>query len=114
MSVDRTDYIVYGWKLPYKLENRNGETLDLWDDKFLPYIEGHKDVECRIISDGMCGDYTVFGVVLNSGGDQYEGWKFEELNIDEIDKEGLEESFESILDIEPTTKPTMFLFSHFT
>lgn len=36
MSVDRRDYIIYGWKLPYNMKNKNNEKLNLWDDKFLP------------------------------------------------------------------------------
>lgn len=34
MGVDRTDYIVYGWKLPYDITNSKGEKINFWDDAY--------------------------------------------------------------------------------
>ena len=34
MGVDRSDYIMYGWKLPYKIKDNEGNEIDLWDEKF--------------------------------------------------------------------------------
>jgi len=34
MGVDRSDYIMYGWKLPYKLKDNEGNEIDLFDEKF--------------------------------------------------------------------------------
>lgn len=34
MGVDRSDYIMYGWKLPYKLKDNEGNEIDIWDEKF--------------------------------------------------------------------------------
>ena len=50
MAINKTDYIIYGWKLPYMVKDMNGEELDLWDDKFLPYIEGHKNIQYSIFN----------------------------------------------------------------
>lgn len=86
MGVDRTDYIVYGYKLPYELKNENGK-IDLWDDKFLPMIEGHQGEEFTLISDGMSGQYNVFGLRIESGGDKYEGWDFVNLDFKNLDAE---------------------------
>ena len=33
MSVDRTDYIVFGWKLPYEMKDSNGEQINFYDDE---------------------------------------------------------------------------------
>jgi len=45
MGLSRTDYIVYGWKLPLNMTDKDGNEINFWDDKFLPYIEGHKGEE---------------------------------------------------------------------
>ena len=88
MGVYRIDYIVYGWKLPYELKNKNGK-IDLWADKFLPYIEGHKGVEYTLISDGICGEYNVFGKLLNHAESDGDGWGFTNLNLAKMDAEEL-------------------------
>lgn len=51
MGVDRTDYIIYGWKLPYGLKNSDGNEIDFFEDKYLPYVEGHKGIQYTIIVD---------------------------------------------------------------
>jgi hypothetical protein len=44
MGLYRTDYIVYGWKLPKEIYG-----FDYWDEKYLPYIEGHPGIKYQII-----------------------------------------------------------------
>jgi hypothetical protein len=40
MGVNKTHYIIFGFKVhPNKLKS---EKIDIWSDKFLPYIEGHR------------------------------------------------------------------------
>lgn len=112
MGVDRTDYIVYGWKLPYEVKNNEGE-IDFWDDKFLPYIEGHKGEIFSIIKDGMCGEYTVFGVRLARSKDDGGGWGFMYLEPPDFDPEKVKVKYLEVLGIEPTEEPRMFIFSHF-
>lgn len=116
MSVDRTDYIVYGWKLPYQIKNKNG-VIDLWDDKYLPMMKGHKGEEYTIISDGMSGGYTVFGKLIISGGDKYEGWEFNDLSIDKLDANSVKAKYLELFeldDIGGIGEPTLFIFSHFS
>jgi hypothetical protein len=74
MGVDRTDYLMYGWKLPYNSEVNNNE-------KYLPNIEGHKNTSLRLIADGMSGEYMVWGLTIEVA-DEYEGWEFLEIDID--------------------------------
>lgn len=114
MGVDRTDYIMYGWKLPYKIKDRNDEVIDLWGDKLLPYVEGHKGVDERLIVDGMCGEYCVFGTTIKTGGDQYSGWTFEELNINGLDSTELRKKYSEIFNNEIEEEPKLFLFSHYS
>ena len=113
MSINRTDYIVYGWRLPYKLKDNEGNNIDLYSDKLLPYVEGHEGVNYSIITDGMCGNYNVFGVILNQGGDEDEGWGFEELNLKDVDDEKLNKTFEVLFGKTPEVKAKMFIFSDF-
>ena len=116
MGVHRTDYIVYGYKLPYKLKNEKGK-IDLWDEKFLPMIEGHKGEEFTIISDGMCGEYNVFGLLLKIGGDGYEGWDFVHLDFKNLDAEKVKSKYREVFELkedDTVAEPYLFIFSHFS
>lgn len=113
MSVDRTDFIVYGWKLPYKLKNENGE-IDLWADKFLPFIEGHKGVEYTLISDGMSGEYNVFGKLIAHATDDGNGWGFKNLDFTATNSEEVKSKYKELFEIDTSpSEPYLFIFSHF-
>jgi len=115
MGVDRTDYIVYGYKLPYKLKNKNG-IIDIWDNKFLPMIEGHKGEEFIIVSDGMSGEYNVFGLKISSC-DEYTGWDFVELDIENLNAEKVKSKYREIFepsDEDVIPEPNLLIFSHFS
>lgn len=119
MGVDRTDYIVYGWKLPYDIQDANGQNIDFWDNKFRPMIEGQRGVIHTIVRDGMTRDYTVFGVRIKSDHDQNVGWEFEHLDIMGFDQEELIADFRRLFNpseefIKAIGKPTVFIFSHFS
>lgn len=113
MGVDRIDYIVYGWKLPYKITGKNGN-IDLWDDKFLPMIEGHKGEKYCIISDGMCAEYTVFGINVTSDSDNGSGWDFVKLNIKDFDESEVISKYIELFDSKPKTDPELFIFSNYS
>jgi len=113
MSVDRTDHIVYGWKLPYDFKTPNGESIDLWDDKFLPMIEGHPGEDFTIISDGVIGKYSAFGINIASSPEQ--GWGF--LRIEAVDSDKLFVAIRKFIEtfgFEPSEPPHLFIFSHFS
>jgi hypothetical protein len=115
MGVDRIDYIVYGWKLPYKIEGKNGK-INIWDDKFLPLIEGRQGEKHFICVDGMCGKYVVFGILIDSS-DDYEGWTFQELNIHTIENNfdnELKNRYIDLFESEPQSNPKLLIFSHFS
>lgn len=115
MGVDRTDYIIYGYKLPYDLKNKKGD-IDFWSDNLLPLIEGHPGEEFTLIRDGMCGRYNVFGLKINSGGDKYEGWDFVNLDLKNLDAERVKSKYRQIFELEddePVAEPYLFIFSHF-
>lgn len=106
---DRIDYITFGWKLPYIIENKYGK-IDMWNDKFLPYIEGHKGVEFSIIRDGMSNKYTVFGIIINSDS---EGWDFTNIDLNKIDIDKVKSKYLELFGENPSTEPTLFIFSNF-
>jgi hypothetical protein len=64
MSVDRTDYVIYGVNVGY--DNVS------WDD-FEAELSGSPDARFDIIRDGMNGEYAWAGKIL-ARGDQYEGF----------------------------------------
>lgn len=107
MGVDRTDYIIYGYKLIDELNE-----LDLWDDKFMKYIEWSTD-SLALIDGGMNDSPTMFGFVIESA-DEYEGFDVIELdfNVDKNKKEVLIEKAKELFNI--TTDPKYFVFSRFS
>ena len=113
MSVDRSDYIIYGWKLPYELKDTKGENIDLWDDKFLPMIEGHPGEKFTLIIDGMCGKYNAFGLSVAQSN---EDWEFEKLNFEDISskKEQVKNKYKELFGTEIEEDPYLFIFSHFS
>lgn len=113
MGVSREDYIVYGWKLPYDFKDSEGNKIDFLDDKYLPYIEWHEGVEYTIISDGMCGDYNVFGLLVKNCTDNGDGWDFEELNIEDFDSNKVISKYKELLNNDPEEYPKLFIFSHY-
>ena len=118
MGVDRNDYIVIGYKMPYDVKFKNGELLceDIWDDeKYIPMIEGWKDEEFTIISDGMSGKYIAFGKMIDSS-DEYQGFDFIELNIDQADFDKVKQRAKEIfpeLEFDFETPKTL-IFSHYS
>lgn len=116
MGVDRTDYIIYGWKLPYNLNDPDGKPIDdFWDGgKYEKLVDGDDD-GFQLITDGMCGNYCVFGKVIESGGDQWEGWNFVELDIANMDRHKAIGKYVEHFQPPPGGPglPTLFLFSHF-
>lgn len=114
MSTHRKDHVIYGWKLPFDIKDGNGESIDLWDDKFLPMIEGHEGEKFTLIIDSMCGKYTVFGLSVASGGDDENGWDFVSLDYKNLFFKKVTERFSEIFGFEPETKPELFIFSNYS
>lgn len=118
MGVYRIDYIVYGWKLPYKLKDSKG-IINFDDDKFLPYIEGRKGVKYTIIRDGMDGKYTVFGkLIKQTDSDDYNcGWGFTNLDFSNHNTEEIKSKYREVFNLEENeimTEPYLFIFSHYS
>ncbi len=120
MGVDRTDYIIFGFKFSPKDLKQHG--IDLWDDKYLPYIEGHQGVEYIIVNDGMSGEYVVFGKLINQA-DENEGSNFKKIEYDSFFSDQVNkaiiykfkelfgnEMYASIEDIDPQ----LLVFSHYS
>ncbi len=116
MSTNRTDFIIYGWKLPYVMKDIHGE-INFWDDMFQPYLEWVKVGDIALIQD-VHGKYNVFGIVLNSSsGGFYAGWNFDGIDINGLDKEKVTSGYKHAFGIpenEPVADPYLFIFSHYT
>lgn len=116
MGVDRTDYIVYGWKLPYGYFKNKG--IDVWrDDKYLPFIEGWKDEKYTLITDGMTGRYTLFGLLIAQAAE--EGFEFFELTDESaqgVSKIEIVKKFKEVFGIEDADigLPKALVFTHWS
>jgi hypothetical protein len=109
MSLDRTDYIVYGWKLPKSMRDKDGNDIDFWDDRFLPYIEGHSGEEYTLVRDD---DFMAFGKLIGSN---YDGWKVTHLDVRNIDIEAIRNKYCEVFDAAGSiAEPYLFIFSHWS
>jgi len=114
MGVDRSDYIIYGWKLPYKILDNEGKEIDLYDEKFESMMCGFEGEDYALICDGMCGSYNVFGLNVQSSDEEYEGWDFVDIDIKKFDDDKIITKFIEVFGFEPQTEPKLFIFSHFS
>ncbi len=108
MGLDRNDYIVFGYKIPYDRE------INYFDDeKFSKHING--DSIYTLIIDQMLGSYIVFGVLITQDND---GWDFVDLEDTDMFSEDwkfnrrmyLKHNAKELFNI--TENPKMFIFSH--
>lgn len=119
MGVDKTDYLIVGYKIPYEVKTRDGQEFAqiIWEEKYMPMTEGHNGEKYSLIIDGMSGEYIVFGIVIQSA-DEYEGFKFTVIDekllttqLDEV-KDRANEIFND-LDFD-FSEPKVMLFSHYS
>ncbi|MFW6015867.1 MAG: hypothetical protein ACOCRK_05475 [bacterium] len=73
MGLDRNDYVM----LAIDLSDLN---INVFEEKYLPYVEGHPDVDYSLIYDYMNKDYLYFGKVLAQS--DYNGFDKEIIEID--------------------------------
>jgi hypothetical protein len=61
MSLIRTDYLMLAI-------NISDIEFDMYDEKYTPYVDGHKNVEFSIVKD-CNGEFCYFGIVLKKSDD---------------------------------------------
>jgi hypothetical protein len=113
MGVDRTDLIMYGWKMPYDLKDNQGNKINLHDDKFESVLCGFPGEEFLLVTDGMCGSYNVFGQCILQCDDDGDGWDFVNLDFN-LQTEKVKENYTKLFNMIPETEPTLFIFSHYS
>ncbi len=113
MGIYRSDYIIYGWKIKGTPKTKDGNPINFFGDKFLPYVEGHPGIEHIIVPyvnpDGNSGRDTVFGLRLAYS---TEGWNFQNLNFGELDAEEVKAKYKELFDEEVDTEPEILIFTH--
>lgn len=120
MGVDRTDYIIYGFKM--KPSDLKSKGINIHDYKFLPYIEGHHGVKEVIVYDYMSGRYVVFGRLINRAED-HEGTNFTTISFQDFfndeERDFVTDTFrklfgESVYNDLEEDEPQIFVFSHYS
>jgi hypothetical protein len=62
----------------------------------------------------MCGAFTVFGECLASGGDEDEGWRFDEIKNSNLTNEELVDKYVDIFGSAPDENPKLMIFTLFS
>lgn len=118
MGVSITAYVIAGYSMPGKLIHQTtGERLNVYEDEFLRYVEGWKDEKFSIIYDQMCGEYTVFGIILARFGDHGDT-EFEEIDLESISFEEIKAKYIELFGdhLPPTAQihPKILAFNHYS
>lgn len=114
MGVDRSDYLIYGYKLPADYLKSKG--IEIFEgDKYMPYIEGWKGEDYAIVHDQMAGKYCVFGYSVAYANSN--GFKFVELPPDgwPVTADQIKEKFKEVFDFVDGElgEPKVLLFTHY-
>jgi hypothetical protein len=114
MGVDRSDYMIYGYKLPENYFESKG--IEIFEgNKYMPFIEGWKGEDYSIVHDQMCGKYCVFGYSITHANNQ--GFKFVELPTDgwPVTAEQVKAKFNEVFGFtdDELGEPKVFIFTHY-
>lgn len=110
MSIAKTTYVIYGYKLPYKMLDSNGDEIDFWNEKFLPIVEGWKGEPYSMIADGMSGEYRYFGQVLV----EIDEFESKELDLSTLNPESIQKRFKELFGNQKESyKLSLFVFNHY-
>jgi len=113
MGVDRSDYMIYGYKLPKDYFVSKG--IEIFEgNKYLPYIEGWKGENYSIVDDQMCGKYCVFGYSIAYASSN--GFDFIELPGEwPVNSEQVKAKFKDVFGFadESLGEPKLLLFTHY-
>jgi len=106
MGISRTDYLVYGWKLPYQANLT--ESMDR--------ERGNLDEDILGVNDEVFGKYSVFGVKLGCG-ESDSGWDFIQIPkvgvLATIDERVVRARHRVVGDMD-FLAPSLFIFSNFS
>jgi hypothetical protein len=107
MGVERKDYIVLGANIKDYV-NIN----DMWeDDKYLPYLEGHYNVEYRIIPSCYDDSYVIAGKVLGEYRD-HQGISITNLHDLLPSSEDCSKVVEFLNQFDENLQPQILIFTH--
>lgn len=114
MSVYRTEYLIYGYKDISKFPN--SKDIDTWDDKYLPYIEGHDGEDFAMVVDRMAGHYIVFGDCFERIDTSYgscECFEFQNLEQYNLNADKVKEKYNKVFGEDVNLpEPEFFIFTH--
>lgn len=112
MGVDKTDYVMVG----YKLTKDECQLFDVMDEYLLPYVEGRPGIEMSLIFD-MNGDDVIFGKTITKFYNYEYELNFREIDISNIkyDMENVHSEFNQVFErfnIKRVEQPKLIAFSN--
>lgn len=120
MGVDRTSYLLYGFKVEDedKMDIIDGEHYeDLMEEEPYSSMFNNSDSDQTIIYDGMCGEYIYVGLKLAEI-DEYDDNETVELSIEELTKlnaklkKAMEKWPDYLVDLFKDDTPKLYFFIH--
>lgn len=108
MGVDRSDYIIYGWKLPADFL----KPVHPYDEQYLQYVEGRPGESFSMVYDGMSGEYLAFGYLI-AHSDEYNGFDFHEIDVSQLPHpDQIKSKFVEVFGKHPESDPKVLVFTH--
>ena len=119
MGVDRTSYLLYGFKVEDEKQIAvfDDHYEELMEEKPFSNLFNNSKSDQTIVFDGMCGDYVYIGVKLAEL-DEYEDDETIELDkeklfkVDEELKKYMKDWPDYLLDLFNNVEPKMYFFVH--
>lgn len=103
MGMNYDHYVIYGY--PVKKDE-----FDMWGDSFLPYIEGHSDVECRLLYGEEESEYAFFGKVYAMA-DKWNPFDTKEIEGYPQDVLDVQAEYEDAFNRKPNGTPKLYAHS---
>lgn len=111
MGMDRSDYIIYGWII----SDDSLKHIDFFDDKFLPYVEGHPGEDFCIVRNESTRSVAI-GYRIAQNHDDANGWgrgtPLE--NITRGTHAYVHEKFGELFGFNTNTDPKIFILSTYS
>lgn len=115
MSIRKEEYIIIGCKFGEEFTRKLWKDSEKWEEMFDKYEAVEGGEKQWLLTDGMSGDYTFFGIINRIS----DGWDYENIEIVEFveptkeQKKEIIEKFKEVFPNEKMSKIKMYYVPHY-